>query len=282
MSRDLLALTKPSITRMCLLTTAGGMMLAPGELSATRAVATVVGAGLAVAGANAANMWWERDTDGKMSRTRRRPLPAGRLSAAVAVRFAALLSVASVLVLGIWVNGLTALLAGAAIASYVLVYTPLKYRTPAALVIGAIPGAAPPLLGWTAVTGSIDPGGVVLFGILLVWQIPHFIAISLYRKEEYARAGIKVLPLVRGDAIAKIHATLWALALVPLSLMLTLIGVAGGLYLTSALILGMVFASWAFTGLDNRAGVAWARGYFFASLAYLPALTLALALDRVL
>jgi protoheme IX farnesyltransferase len=280
--RDLLALTKPSITRMCLLTTAGGMMLAPGQMSIPTGIATVLGAGLAVAGANAANMWWERDADAKMSRTRRRPLPAGRLSPALAVRFAALLSLASVVVLGLFVNGLTALLAGAAIAAYVFVYTPLKYRTPAALVIGAIPGAVPPLLGWTAVTDSIDAGGLVLFGILLVWQIPHFIAISLYRKQEYARAGIKVLPLVRGDAIAKIQATAWALALVPLSLMLTMIGVAGTLYLTCALVLGMAFAGWAFTGLDGKAGVAWARGYFFASLAYLPALTLALALDVVL
>lgn len=281
-ARDLLALTKPSITRMCLLTTAGGMMLAPGSMSVTAAVATIVGAGLAVAGANAANMWWERDADAKMQRTRRRPLPAGRLSADLARRFAALLSVASVLVLGVFVNALTALIAGAAIVSYVFVYTPLKYRTPAALIIGAIPGAVPPLLGWTSVTNSIDAGGVVLFGILLVWQIPHFIAISLYRKSEYARAGIKVLPLVRGDAIAKIHATLWALVLVPLSLMLAMVGAAGGVYLSCALLLGMAFAGWAFTGLNGAAGVAWARGYFIASLVYLPALTLSLALDRLL
>jgi heme o synthase len=280
-ARDLLALTKPAVTRMCLFTTLGGLLLAPGSLSPWLAFVTILGTGLAVAGANAFNMWWERDIDRKMARTRRRPLPAGRMAPTTAVRFAWACSIASIVVLGLGTNLLTALLAAAAIASYVLVYTPLKVRTPAALVIGAIPGAAPPLLGWTAVTGTIDAPAVVLFLVLLVWQIPHFIAIALYRKQEYARAGIRVVPLVRGDAIAKIHAVAWTLVLVPLSLMLTPMGVAGGTYLASALILGMIFAGWSFTGLDNAAGARWARGYFFASLVYLPALTLALVLDVV-
>lgn len=279
---DLVALTKPSITRMCLVTTAGGLVLAPGEVSLGTIVGAMLGAALAVAGANAANMWWERGPDALMARTRRRPLPAGRLAPNVALGFSAALCTAAVFVLAASVNVLTAALAAAAIGLYVFLYTPLKYRTPAALVVGAVPGAVPPLLGWTAVTDSIDPGGIVLFGILLVWQIPHFLAIALYRKQEYARAGIRVVPLVRGDAIAKIQATAWALFLVPLSLMLVPLGVAGGLYLTCALLLGMAFAGWAFTGLDGRAGVRWARGYFIASLVYLPALTAALALDVVL
>ena len=280
--RDLLALTKPGVTRMCLLTTAGGMLLAPGSLSIGLAFAAVVGTALAVAGANAFNMWWERDLDRLMSRTRRRPLPSGRLAPQTAVRFAWICSVLSFVVLALAANLLTAFLAAAAIASYVLVYTPLKVRTPAALVIGAIPGAAPPLLGWTAVTGSIDPPAVVLFLVLLVWQIPHFIAIALYRKQEYARAGIRVVPLVRGDAIAKIHAVAWALILVPLSLMLAPMGVAGGTYVVCALVLGMAFVGWSFTGLDNAAGPRWARGFFLASLVYLPALTFALVLDVLL
>jgi protoheme IX farnesyltransferase len=279
---DLVALTKPSITRMCLLTTAGGLVLAPGEVSLGTGTGALVGAALAVAGANAANMWWERGPDALMSRTRRRPLPAGRLSPNVALGFSATLCAAAVIVLAASVNALTAALAAAAIGLYVFLYTPLKYRTPAALVIGAVPGAVPPLLGWTAVTDSIDAGGIVLFGIMLVWQVPHFLAIALYRKQEYARAGIRVTPLVRGDAITKIQATAWALFLVPLSLMLVPLGVAGGLYLTCALLLGMAFAGWAFTGLDGRAGARWARGYFIASLVYLPALTAALALDVVL
>jgi heme o synthase len=275
-------LSKPAITRMCLLTTAGGMALAPGSVSWTTAISGLVGAALAVGGANAANMVLERDLDACMARTRGRPLPTGRLEPRAAARFAAALSFASVLVLALGTNLATAALAAFAILSYVFVYTPLKTVTPSALVIGAVPGAVPPLLGWTAVTGSIDPGGVVLFGILLMWQIPHFLAIAIYRKREYARAGIRVVPIVRGDAIAKIQATMWALALVPLSLMLTPLGVAGETYLSLALLLGMVFAGWAFTGLSNEAGPRWARGYFLASLAYLPALCAALALDALL
>ena len=238
---DFWQLTKPGVTRMCVLTTVGGVLLAPGRIGWLAGLAAVLGSALAVAGANAANMWWERDLDAKMSRTRRRPLPAGRMAPAVAARFAIVLSLVSIVVLAAFTNALAAVLAAAAILSYVFVYTPLKVRTPAALVIGAVPGAVPPLLGWVAVTGTLDAGGLVLFGILLVWQIPHFIAIALYRKAEYARAGIRVVPLVRGDAMAKIQAVAWAGALVPLSLMLTLIGVAGSFYLVVAMLLAIGF-----------------------------------------
>jgi heme o synthase len=279
---DFWQLTKPGVTRMCVLTTVGGLLLAPGHSGWLAGTAAVLGSALAVAGANAANMWWERELDAKMARTRRRPLPAGRMLPRQALRFSVVLSVASVLLLAAFTNALTAVLAAAAILSYVLVYTPLKVRTPLALVIGAVPGAVPPLLGWTAVTGELDPGGLVLFGILLVWQIPHFIAIALYRKAEYARAGIRVVPLVRGDAMAKIQAVAWAGALVPLSLMLTPLGIAGSFYLVTAMLLGMGFLAWAFTGLDDAAGARWARGYFLASLAYLPALTAALVIDVAL
>ncbi|MBV1857182.1 MAG: heme o synthase [Nannocystaceae bacterium] len=276
---DLVALTKPSITRMCLLMAGGGMALAPMAIDWLTGISAFVGIALAVGGANAFNMWWERNTDGLMSRTKRRPLPTGRLSAATAFKFAAGLSLASLVVLALGTNMLTAVLAGLAIFSYVAIYTPLKYKTPSALIIGAIPGAAPPLLGWTAVTGSIDPPAMVLFAILLVWQLPHFIAIAIYRKQEYARAGIKVVPLVRGEPIAKIQAVAWVLVLVPLTLMLAPVAGAGLFYFVSAALLGAAFLGWSFTGLDNDAGVRWARNYFLASLVYLPALTLALVAD---
>ncbi len=280
--RDLIALTKPSITRMCLIMAAGGLALAPGSVDIVTALAAFVGIGLAVGGANAFNMWWERDTDGLMSRTKRRPLPTGRVGPGTAFKFAAALSFASIMVLWVGTNGLTAFLASLSILSYVAVYTPLKYKTPSALIIGAVPGAAPPLLGWTAVTGSIDPPAVVLFFILLVWQLPHFIAIALYRKNEYARAGIKVVPVVRGDAVAKIQAVAWSLVLVPLSLLLVPIGGAGPIYFVTAALLGAGFLGWSFTGLDNGAGVRWARNFFLASLVYLPALTAALVADVLL
>ena len=188
--RDLVALTKPGVTRMCLVTTAGGLLLpssgghVPPGLEGTSWItiaSALVGTAFAVGGANAFNMWWERGTDRLMARTRTRPLPAGRMTPTTALRFAWALSIASIAVLLVGTNALTAVLAASAIAGYVLVYTPLKYRTPAALVIGAVPGAMPPLLGWTAATNSIDAPGLVLFAILLVWQIPHFLAIALYR-----------------------------------------------------------------------------------------------------
>jgi heme o synthase len=278
---DLTALTKPGVTRMCLLTTFGGLALAPVAWDWTTAMSAMFGTACAVGGANAFNMWIERDADARMSRTRRRPLPAGRLAPALAVRFAWTLSILAIVVLAVGTNLLTAALAAAAIASYVLVYTPLKYRTPLALIIGAIPGAAPPLLGWTAATGSIDPPALVLFGILLVWQLPHFLAIALYRQEDYARAGIRIVPIVRGVPIAKIQAVAWSMVLVPVSMLLVPLGVAGDIYLVCAVVLGCGFLAWAFSGLDNAAGVRWARGFFFASLFYLPALTLALLWDLV-
>jgi protoheme IX farnesyltransferase len=280
-ARELIALTKPGVTRMCLLTTLGGLLLAPGAFSWSVTIAALVGTAAAVGGANAFNMWLEREADARMGRTRRRPLPAGRLHPDVAVRFAWLLSAVSLVVLVLGTNVLTAVLAMLAIASYVLVYTPLKYRTPLALVIGAVPGAAPPLLGWTAVTGSIDAPAVVLFAILLVWQLPHFLAIAIYRQDDYARAGIKVVPVVRGVPIAKIQAVAWCMVLVPLSMLLGPLGVAGDIYMLVAFLLGSAFLGWSFTGLNDRAGGRWARGFFLASLFYLPAITIALVLDRV-
>ncbi len=280
-ARELVALTKPGVTRMCLLMTLGGLALAPVPFSWTTCIAATLGTAACVGGANAFNMWLERDADLRMSRTRRRPLPAGRLHPDQAVRFAWLLAIVGVAVLALGTNLLTAALGALAIASYVLVYTPLKYRTPAALIIGAVPGAAPPLLGWTAATGSIDAPALVLFAILLVWQLPHFLAIALYRQDDYARAGIKVVPVVRGAAIAKIQAVAWSMVLVPLSLLLVPLGVAGDAYMAVAFLLGSGFLAWSFTGLDDRAGVKWARGFFLASLVYLPALTIALVLDVV-
>ena len=146
----------------------------------------------------------------------------------------------------------------------------------------AVPGAIPPLMGWTAATGRIDAPGLVLFGILMVWQLPHFIAIALYRKPDYARAGIRTLPVVRGDKVAKAQAIAWSTALVPLSLMLVPLEVASWLYGGIALALGLWFLTWSLRGLKADSGTPWARKFFLASLVYLPALTLALALDVAL
>jgi len=310
-AHDLVALTKPGIVRMAVLMAAGGAMLAhhsqrggqgavasradlsvdgglaAAELAASAAggvpwlplLTACIGTALAVASANVFNQWWEREGDAAMARTRRRPLPAGRLSAPLALWFAWVLGAAGLAVFVLGSNVVAAGLAVLAIAGYVLVYTPLKRISPLALPIGALPGAMPPLLGWAAITGGVEPGGLALFAILVVWQMPHFLAIALFRKREYAAAGIRTVPVVYGDAMAKIEAVAWALLLVPVSLLLAPLGVAGPIYTWSAFALGMAFVGWAFTGLDDRAGDRWARGFFVASLLYLPALVLALGLD---
>jgi protoheme IX farnesyltransferase len=280
--RDYVALTKPGIVRMCLIMTAGGLWLAPQSSSWSVWVAALLGSGLAVASANAFNMVWEREGDRLMARTRDRPVAAGRLEVGFASAFAGLLGVAAMIVLALGSNLLTAGLAAFALLSYVLIYTPLKRITPLALVIGAIPGAVPPLLGWTAVTNSLDLPGAVLFAILLVWQMPHFLAISLFRKQDYAAAGIRCVPVVRGETVAKIQAIAWAALLIPVSMVLTPLGVTGPVYLVAAIVLGSVFLIQAIRGLgqqESTANVRWARQLFVLSLVYLPALTIALVVD---
>jgi protoheme IX farnesyltransferase len=282
---DYLALTKPGIVRMCLLMTAGGLWLAPSTASWMVWLAALVGSSLAVASANAFNMVWEREGDRLMMRTRNRPLAAGRLRVVPASVFAGALGLASMVVLVLGTNLLTAVLAAFALLSYVLIYTPLKRMTPLALVIGAVPGAVPPLLGWTAVTNSLDLPGAVLFGILLVWQMPHFLAISIFRKQDYADAGIKCVPVVRGETVAKVQAIAWALLLIPVSLALTPLGVTGNFYLVVALLAGLAFLGFAISGLrgevrrDGVANLRWARQLFALSLVYLPVVTIALVVD---
>jgi protoheme IX farnesyltransferase len=278
--RDLAALTKPRITFFVVVTTAGGLWLAPGEVSPMVALWAILGTALVVSSANALNCWMERDVDRHMARTKNRPLPAGRMTPEIALTFGLALGAISVPMLAVLVNPLTALLAAIALLSYVWVYTPMKQRTPKALLIGSIPGAMPPLMGWSAATGNLEAPGLVLFGILFLWQLPHFLAISVFRQNEYAKAGIKVLPSVRGNAVTKLHAIAYAGALVPMSLLLVPLGIVGNLYLVVIGIAGVVFAAMCVMGLrstenDNR----WARGVFIASLVYLPLLFAALAVD---
>lgn len=278
---DYLALTKPGIVRMCLIMTAGGLWLAPVRASWSVWLAALIGSSLAVASANAFNMVWERDGDRLMGRTRNRPLAARRIGVLGSSLFAGALGLAAMLVLGLGTNLLTMGLAAFALLSYVLIYTPLKRRTPLALVIGAVPGAVPPLLGWTAVTDSLDVPGAVLFGILLVWQMPHFLAISIFRQQEYAAAGIRCVPVVRGETVAKVQAIVWAALLIPVSMALTPLGVTGDFYMVVAAIAGLVFLGFAVRGLwrEGAANMRWARQLFGLSLVYLPAVTLALVVD---
>lgn len=279
--RDLVALTKPRITLMVLITTAGGLWLAPDAMGGFAIFATLLGTTLVVSSANSLNCWMERKSDAFMARTKNRPLPAGRMRAEVALVFGLALGAISVPLLVFAVNPLTGLLAAIALVSYVWIYTPMKQVSPAALLVGSIPGAMPPLMGWTAATGSLEAPGIVLFGILFLWQLPHFLAIAMFRQNEYTKAGIQVMPAVRGITRTKLHAAMYAGALLPVSLLLVPLGIAGTLYLVVAGIGGLLFAALCVLGLRKSAGNKWARGVFLASLAYLPLLFAALAIDVV-
>lgn len=276
---DLNELTKPRITRMNVLMALGGYALAGGSFKPVVVGAAMLGTALAVMSANTLNQYLERDIDGRMARTANRPLVRDRMAPRAALWFGITLGVLSSAILLTLVNTVTAALGLFALLSYVLIYTPLKQRTPLSLVIGAVPGAIPPLMGWTAATGVINGPGLALFAILLVWQLPHFLAISLYRRDDYERAGFKTVPVVRGDAVAKAQAVAWSIALVPISLSLLPLGVASWIYGSVALVLGLWFLAWSLRGLRSDAGVKWARGFFLFSIAYLPALVIALAVD---
>jgi protoheme IX farnesyltransferase len=276
---DLLSLAKPRLASLVLLTMGGGMWIARGTLGPARALTTLLATGGIIAAANALNCYLERDSDRLMSRTRNRPLPAGRMDPQVALWFALTLITISVPALALSANFVTALLGLAALLIYDFVYTPMKARSWAAMLIGGIPGALPTLMGWTAVTGSIGAPAVVLFAILYFWQMPHFLSIALFRKDEYATAGLKSVPLQRGDRSARAQILVYLAVLIPVSLLLCPLRVAGWFYGGCALGLGAVFFGKAWIGFRRQLGVAWARQLFAISLCYLAGLYAALWLD---
>jgi protoheme IX farnesyltransferase len=274
-----MSLTKPRLSSLVLATTAGGMWLAPGQLSLSRMLVTMLATAGTVGAANALNCFLERHSDRFMARTQNRPLPSGRMEPPVALWFGLSLAAVCLPALALGANLLTAVLGLVALVSYVLLYTPLKPRTSTAMLVGAVPGALPPLMGWTAVTGQLDVGGYVLFAILFLWQIPHFVAIALFRKEEYAAAGLKSVPIERGDDASRLQIVLYLVALVPMTLLPYQLHIAGGWYLACALVLGLGFLWLGAVGHFRRLGRAWARQTFFFSLLYLAGLFAALMLD---
>jgi heme o synthase len=281
--RDLVALGKPRITMMVLITTAGGIWLAPTPLSLARAIVTLIGVGFVVAAANAFNMYLERDVDALMTRTKNRPLPAGRLAPEVAIGFGLFCVVTALPVVRYAANPLTALLSLGSLLLYVFAYTPLKRRSTWALVVGAVPGAIPPLMGWTASTGRIDAPGLAIFAVLFVWQIPHFIAISIFRRDEYARAGLKVAAVVHGLDGARIRIVGWSLLQFAASLAVLKTGVGSRFYEGAAFALGAVLLAVAGLGLrqmTRERTERWARWFFLYSLIYLPVLMAALVIGR--
>jgi len=277
--RDLFALAKPRLSGMVLSTAAAGMWLAPVRLSAMRAAAFLLGTAMVVGAANVLNNYLERDIDGRMRRTRDRPLPAGRVEPGSALAIGLVLPAFALPLLALAANPLTALLAATALGTYAFVYTPMKRVSAAALLVGAIPGAIPPLMGWTAATGEVGARGLALFALLFLWQIPHFLAISLYLKEDYARGGLKVFALVYGERAARVSAVLSSALLVPMGTLPAYLGMASRGYGIAAAALGVGLTAMAASGLRLPEGSArWARNFFLSTLIYLVLLFIALFL----
>lgn len=280
---DLATLTKPGITRLVVFTTAAGYLMAAGtQMDVLRLINTLAGAALASAGANALNMWWERDSDAVMPRTSRRPIPAGRVSPRLALGFAMLLSVLGLLHLAIFVNAATLLLVAASLVSYVLVYTPLKRRTHHATLIGALPGSLPALAGWTAADAPIGLTALAITGVVFFWQMPHFYALAWVYREDYGRGGLRMLSVIdpQGRRLG-LESFLYSALLLAASLVPVATGLIGWFYAVGATVLGlgMIVLSvrlWAVR--DNRR--AWQL--FFGSITYLPAILILMLVDRFL
>ncbi len=279
---DYLSLTKPRIIVLLLITTVPAMVLAEGGVpSLWLVLVTLIGGSLSAAGANAINCYVDRDIDGLMLRTRERPLPAGLVEPERALLFGVVLGLAGFEVLAVGANMLSALLAAGALAFYVFVYSLwLKRSSPQNIVIGGAAGAMPPVIGWAAVTGSLDWPALVLFGIIFLWTPPHFWALALRYRTDYARAGVPMLPVVRGEAETRRQIALYGVLLVASSLLLAPVAGMGGVYVGAALALGAGFIALAFRLLRDPKPRA-SRALFLYSLAYLALLFAAIAADQL-
>lgn len=279
---DFVTLTKPRLNLLVLFTTVGGLYLAsPDGVALPLLVHTLLGTALVAGGAAALNQVWERDTDRLMRRTSVRPLPQGRLGVNESTWFGVVLTSIGLIELTFGANSIAAAVAFATSASYVLAYTPLKTRTSLATLVGAVPGALPPVIGWAAASGDLSLPAWVLFGIVFFWQMPHFLAIAWMHRTDYARAGIPLLPVLEPDGRRTgQQALLYAAALWPVSLLPALVGLADAPYSIVATVLGFIFIGLSALFARNRSGVS-ARRLFLFSIIYLPLLWGALVADRL-
>ena len=279
--RAYVELTKPRLTSLVLMTSAAGFWLGMRRPEQWRTlVPLLLGTALVAGGANALNEWMERDLDALMHRTQRRPLPSRRLRPAAALRFGLTCSLLGVALLLVFVNPLSALLALVSWISYVLVYTPMKRRTSLCTLVGAIPGALPPMIGWAGARGALGSEAWALFTILFVWQLPHFLALAVLYRDDYARARFRLLPLLEPKGIITARQMVWyGLALLPVSLFPAFLGLAGMRYVYGALILGLLFFGLAVRAAWMRSAQS-ARQLFRASLVYLPILLVLLAWNK--
>ncbi len=275
-------LFKARLTFLVLLTTMVGFYVGfRGSVDYLLMLHTVLGTALVASGASALNQFLERDYDARMRRTQNRPLPSGRLQPQTVLIVGGITTAAGLIYLALAVNPLTSFIGACSFASYVFVYTPLKRVTWLNTAVGAIPGALPPLMGWTAARGEISREGWALFAILAFWQLPHFLAIAWMYREDYARAGFKMLPLIdpEGHRTGR-QAVSHTLGLLPVSLCPFLFGSAGPLYLGWALVCGLIFL-WYAIQFSRQLTIARARQLFFVSILYLPALLAMMVFDKI-
>jgi len=279
---DYVALGKPRVVLMVLVTTLVGYYLGSrGAIQVVPLLHTLLGTALAAAGTLALNQYMERDLDAQMLRTRHRPLPDGRIQPVEALLLGLVVMAAGLLYLASVVNGLTSLVTLAIAVTYLLLYTPLKRVSSLCSIVGAVPGALPPVAGWAAAQGGLAPEAWVLFTIMFLWQIPHSLAIARMYRDDYARAGIQVLPVVDRDGFSTgTHVVTNSMALLPVALLPTLMGLAGAVYFWVALGLGLGLL-WSALGLARSRSAGDARRLMLASLVYLPVLLGAMALDKV-
>jgi protoheme IX farnesyltransferase len=276
-----LELTKPRLNFLVVATSAAGYYLgSTGAIDIVSMAEAVAGTALVAGGAAALNQLYERDTDALMRRTRTRPLPAGRVTPQDARVFGLALSAAGLVLLAARANWLSAGLALATLLTYLVVYTPMKRRTPLSTIVGAVPGALPALIGWTASHGAIDRSGAALFAIVFCWQLPHFMAIAWLYREDYAKAGFPMLPVIDPDGKrAGKQAVYWALLMVLASLEPNFSGLAGNAYLAVALVFG-VGLFWLAVRFASARNESTARALFYGSITYLPLLWIAMIANK--
>ena len=278
--RDFVALLKPRVMSLVVFTGAVGLYLAPGHLHPVLAAIAILCLAVGAGAAGAINMWYERDIDALMTRTRDRPIPAGRMDPAEALAFGIVLSIASVVVMALAVNLAAAAILALSIGFYVFVYTVwLKRRTPQNIVIGGAAGAFPPMIGWAAVTGDVSLASLALFAIIFMWTPPHFWALALFRSGDYAKAGVPMLPVTHGAEETRRQILLYTVALLPVTLSPWFLGFAGLVYLVAASVLGLIFLAGA-VAVYRETGERAARGLFGYSIVYLFLLFGLLVLDR--
>jgi len=274
-------LTKPRITFLVVLTTAAGFLLGTSGAFNYRLFShTMLGVALLCSGISTLNQWMERDLDGLMRRTARRPLPLGTLAPRAALIFGLSLTVSAEIYLAAFVNLLSAFCGLTVIVGYLLCYTPLKTRTSLSTLVGAFPGAVPPLLGWAAATNHVGLEAWVLFAILFLWQFPHFFAIAWMYREDYARAGILMLPVVEPEGrLTKQQIVVWTLLLIPVSLAPAALGISGAIYFFGALLLGALFL-WSSIAAAVSLSRRNARRVLLASVLYLPVLFVLMVINQ--